>query len=79
VVDDTVVEREGAQAGPFFTVGWPVRSDAGRDRSDEEILVGLPQPIDADECGPSQRSGDSRDANQAALWIGEVADNEATG
>jgi len=30
-------------------------------------------------AGPSQRSGDARDANQAALWIGEVTDNEATG
>src|SRR6476646_3101097 len=44
VVDDTVLLREGAQAGPFFAVGRPVRSDAGRDRSDEGILVGLLQP-----------------------------------
>src|SRR6266550_6527817 len=45
VVDDAILERERAHAGPFSPVCRPVRSNARRDLGDERILLGaLRQP-----------------------------------
>src|SRR5207302_8591737 len=45
VVDDAILERERAHAGPFSPVRRPVRSNARRDLGDERIrLAPLRQP-----------------------------------
>src|ERR1700683_2669410 len=44
VVDDTIIERERAHAGPFAPVGLPVGSHGRRERGDEGIILARRQP-----------------------------------
>src|SRR5712691_3301076 len=44
VVDDAILEREGAHAGAFLPISRPVRSDARRELRDKGILLPFREP-----------------------------------